>query len=1144
MNTVPPRNFSELAQTIRQDEIEALAMAKSLLGPHGPIPGAGVVDPVRTGEEAGRNDGDRSMLPFMPIPGRYQLGEVLGSGGGGTVYLAHDRALGRDVAVKFGRVPAHSGNKELFRREFLILAKLQHPCIPPILDAGQDEHANPWFSMPCARLGSLADMMSSGKTKVRDMAWLVDVMLRVAEALAYAHSKGIVHLDVKPGNILLGDYGEVWLVDWGSAQELVEGHCVAVGGTPLYMAPEQARNEMVDQRTDMFSFAASLWQLVVGRSPTLTEDGLDAFLDARRAGHIDPLNAEEASRLPPALMQILLRSLSPDRLDRYPDMSSFALALSAWRSEAGLWHSAWSMRPDVSPRSGPLAPGVADLPSDTGRLMPDQTYRIPTMVAGGIRIECDARWPSHIDGLDIMIVPLGTKQEEGWPAGIIVHVGGWGGYRTLVAINDVPGLLSIREECAPLLEAGRVHRIVAEASGGRLVLWVDGVQIAMAEDLLAPERSGSKEVQLRSWNVPVDITGLRIHQLGSGGNCSPLAVADALLSAGLTDAAMAQYRLAAATHAGMAIGDLAIARMLRLAYQSGEAVAIDPELQKAGEGLPQAQRREIDELRILKDWRSGRCMEAVEQAVSHMAIDPDSHLPVRLMHDGRPRSPSCLSRFMGMLGMSPNLKGVELTNWGVDDLAPLQSLRLQSARISGNLIQDLTPLKGHPLCVLHLDFNPVIDLSPLRTAPLRDVSLAWTQVNDIRPVLSPQLRSLCLDHAFEVDLTPIQGTAVEQLRLCGVPIPDATILDGLPLSSLELDDSRIARIPTNPHGRWREIVARGTSILDLSPLAEARQLQRCDLNRTAISNIDPLRGAVSLAELVIRGTLVRDLSPLAGLPLATLDVGETEISSLIEISTRMLSVVHIDHTRVIRVPELAVQPLRHLNIAHTAICELRTLRGKRIETLDASECRALDISAGMPEITRSADLRGTPWDDPADVISALGSDLESLAIDGDDRRMELLEMSLLAEKRGHLARQVRIQRLLAHGGAADLRRFATRQGAVLRLAMPGLISHGTARTWASRLGARLAAPGIAGLGQLEELVSGRRQPIWLGAQRAVDGSIQWENGMRTPPRGMGDDRGGSSTLRSIRWMGVRIINGLPDPVACSARARCVLEWDA
>jgi WD40 repeat protein len=277
--------------------------------------------------------------PAAAVPagdaGRYELLGEHGRGGLGRVSRAHDRMLGRDVAIKelISRGPI---NEVRFLREALITARLEHPGIVPIHEAGRWADGTPFYAMKLVAGRSLRDLLAE-RTTVDDRIALLHHVIAVADALAYAHGRRIIHRDLKPANVIVGDFGETVVIDWGLAKDLGEtDEPAAIGGsppspgdgltsagailgTPAYMAPEQERGEPVDQRADVFAIGAMLWELcsLQKQPPTSASQ---RRRELRRTGIDEDLIA------------IINQALDPDPARRYPDAGALAADLKAFKS--------------------------------------------------------------------------------------------------------------------------------------------------------------------------------------------------------------------------------------------------------------------------------------------------------------------------------------------------------------------------------------------------------------------------------------------------------------------------------------------------------------------------------------------------------------------------------------------------------------------------------------------------------------------------------------------------------------------------------------------------------------------------------------------------------------------------------------------
>ena len=288
-------------------------------------------------------------LPPLPNVAKelYKTDKEIARGGMGRIVAAEDRRLGRPVALKELIEPA-GDQVTRFQREALITARLQHPGIVPVYEAGQWESGEPFFAMKLVQ-GRPFDRVIADAKHLDERLALLPRLASACDAMAYAHSQRVIHRDLKPGNVLLGDFGETVVIDWGLAKDLdatdsfesqnrspraqVEKKeatttsstltiAGAVMGTPAYMPPEQARGETVDQRADVFALGAMLYHLLAGAPPYNARTATDV-LAAAALGKVVPLVDREKSA-PKELVAIVERAMAPIPGDRYPHAGELA----------------------------------------------------------------------------------------------------------------------------------------------------------------------------------------------------------------------------------------------------------------------------------------------------------------------------------------------------------------------------------------------------------------------------------------------------------------------------------------------------------------------------------------------------------------------------------------------------------------------------------------------------------------------------------------------------------------------------------------------------------------------------------------------------------------------------------------------------
>lgn len=260
----------------------------------------------------------------------YRLEEEIGRGGMGEVHRAWQESVGRRVALKLVRADRDAGPlaEERFRAEGAVTGALEHPGIVPVYDLGEDEHGRAFLAMKLVE-----GRPWSAALRELPLADNVAILLRVAEAVAFAHARGVIHADLKPANVMLGAWGEVLLLDWGlalrygpdGARPLTPGS--PIGGTPAYMAPEQAVQDLaaISPATDIYLLGATLYELIGGRRPHAGDSPRSCLLAAAR-NELAPIVGDAE------LLVIAQRAMATAPADRHPSAAAFIAELRAWRT--------------------------------------------------------------------------------------------------------------------------------------------------------------------------------------------------------------------------------------------------------------------------------------------------------------------------------------------------------------------------------------------------------------------------------------------------------------------------------------------------------------------------------------------------------------------------------------------------------------------------------------------------------------------------------------------------------------------------------------------------------------------------------------------------------------------------------------------
>jgi len=316
----------------------------------------------------------------------YTRGGEIARGGMGRIVAARDRHLDREVAIK-ELLSQHPQQEARFEREIRITAKLSHPSIINLQEAGRWPSGELFYSMRHVDGSPLTTIISATKT-VEERVALLPHLIAVADAIAYAHSEGVIHRDIKPGNVLVGSFGETVVIDWGLAKTIGEPEPVdtaataatadaasggwvtdtleygeratpvgkveeppessagsrstepsddeltragSVLGTPAYMSPEQGRGEELDERTDVYAIGAMLYRVLTGKPPYGDSTSVEHLLSRLLSGPPNPI-AEQVEGIPPDLVAIAEKAMAHDRNERYHTAGALAEELRRFQT--------------------------------------------------------------------------------------------------------------------------------------------------------------------------------------------------------------------------------------------------------------------------------------------------------------------------------------------------------------------------------------------------------------------------------------------------------------------------------------------------------------------------------------------------------------------------------------------------------------------------------------------------------------------------------------------------------------------------------------------------------------------------------------------------------------------------------------------
>ena len=781
---------------------------------------------------------------------RYVIEREIARGGMGAVMRAIDCDIRREVAVKYLLDQSDNNKKVRFVEEAQITGQLEHPNIVPIHELGVDSQRRMFFTMKMVKGHSLADilkslLMSPATTEVEyPLGRLLNIFVNICNALAYAHSRGVVHRDLKPANIMVGDFGEVYVMDWGLAKVLKTDAAIplatlaiplaipagpddvappplpvaarvssgdsstppssgrimtsreldtdltqegSVLGTPVYMPPEQAAGKIndIDERSDIYSMGAILYEMLTLQTPIRRDGGFAAVIQRVTQGEIVPPEKQapersRAGRIPPELAAIAMKALAKNRDDRYS-------TIELLRQDVERFIDGRS----VSAKQDTIREMAAKL------VRRNKGVSIATASAALV-LTVVVLWSS----IAIFLANSRALTEE-----LAKREQGKRSVPTFVRVAKVMILDRQFDDAQTHLDTAiNFDEADPEARFVRATLLLSKQEYAGAlADLEVcqtkqPDRADAKKLVHIAQNAQVD------HK------ATMLAVAEELTkqkAITLSQRVMENAEKLMTTRKEIADS---YRKRLEAAYSLAN---VRVNLNDAGEIVVNIQNLKTADLTPLKGMK-----------LTALAIDNSPQIKDLTALAGMP-----LVRFYA----------TSCSNLG--DLAPLQSSRLKTLSLNQCSVKDLSPLRGARLTHLFLDGCPELsDLSPLSSMELTEFVLSnCTSVTDLSPLRNMPLKKLNLQNSIKItDVSALGGMQLEELSLYSCPVSDLSPLKGMPLTMLNLKLC--------------------SKIVDLSPL-RGMQLKQLNVESPLIKNLTDLEG-MPLEALLLKNLQVTDLGPL------------------------------------------------------------------------------------------------------------------------------------------------------------------------------------------------------------------------------------------------------------------------------------------
>jgi serine/threonine protein kinase/Leucine-rich repeat (LRR) protein len=859
----------------------------------------------------------------QPGTGFYTVENVVATGGMGAILQAFDNNLQRTVALKvmLNSLDAPESAIYSFVAEAQITGQLEHPNIVPLHDIGVTADGTIYYTMKLISGRTLREILR----EIRDgnaetierfpLSRLLTIFQKICDGIAYAHSMNVVHRDLKPDNIMVGEFGEVLILDWGLAKVLSadgDAHEAAtegsefdgglptdgtfgtldgqVKGTPNYMAPEQAEGRVsdIDNRTDIYALGGIMYATLT-LHPPITGANLDEILTRVTSSQIiPPLDYNRAAvenptglpaphcpegKIPSALSAVAMKCMAYDMDSRYMfvealqgDIALYQGGYATGAEDAGFFKQLKLLltrnKKEVFFAILVLAAIVFTALSFIGavQLKAREAAKAQELAEAKIE-ELRKSAPAFLDVGQTLI-------NEGDFEGAIERLN----YAIELDDEDSRFYKARGDAYQAMMKIPQAYAEYKEASD-REAKGITGSALAQFKKDLSASQSvcgavgGTKDKEL----TDDDLRSLMLSMRNQNRSSAAFAIGKVLAKRDLK--LLDETRVALFERAGL-VGTLVrddvdgLFHLDLTATAGGSIAALNSMLLKT---LDLSGCTNVADISPLKD------APIVELNLSGTDVNDLSVIKTLKSLTKLDLSNCKLLTDLSPLQGITNITWLNISGSSVDSLDTIAQMPLRHLDISNTSLRDLKALTStKSLQWLNLDNSRVTDIEALEGHPIAYFSAENTKIRkiDALKTAAPLTESLNLARTFVRDLSPIQGKRIPQINFFKCRMDDISALANMPLSFLDLREAPVSDI----------------SVLEGMPLDTAL------LRDTKISDIQPLKGAPLRDELDISGTKVTDLSPIAGAPLKSLHLTRCPIASLQPIAGMPLRVLRVDQT--------------------------------------------------------------------------------------------------------------------------------------------------------------------------------------------------------------------------------------------------------
>jgi serine/threonine protein kinase len=804
--------------------------------------------------DAGSTETSKQDNPQMLGP--YKIERHIGQGGMGFVYEALDTRLNRRVALKTIESGSEISEQIIsrFRQEARNAAKLRHINIVSVHDVGRD-HGFDYFTMDLIEGATLEKWRENSETTIRQLVVIVE---KVARGLHYAHEQGILHRDVKPGNVMIDETGEPKIMDFGLARNTKDSSNLtlsgSVVGTPAYMAPEQTMGLSTElgPSVDIWGLGVMLYELLTKKSPF---DTGNVYQTIYAVLHNEPVAPRKLNKnIPSDLDAIILKCLEKEPARRYGTAAAFADDLKLWLegSSISVRRATWwekmvkrlqqnraismdefmreqQARRRIEARKMELESRVESEAKQEWRLVFSDDFTNPDLetrwekyggnweiqdgelrvwggepqivyvrkeIWGDVRLEFECRQESeYLCDITCFIHALPLKnRKKACESGYTFAFGAANNTRSFI---EKPRK-RLWDKLGLSIIRGTRYRIAVEKRGSKLSFSINDVLQCEVDDeeiLTGVERTS---VGFYNWRADTRYNNVKIYQLGAPVKGDLLDVAQRQLDRGRYESAV----------------DL---------FQEVIDSSEDPiRIQRARYGIQMTQTR----IGLKKNF-------SIYQEIIHR------HWP------------------KAKLDLDENGISLNIRNSGIRDLSPIRGMHLDKLVCSFNEIESLEPLRGMPLSYLNFEYNKIQSLDPLKGMHLHHLNCGHNSVTSLEPLIGMDLETLIISSNPIRNYDGLANFPLVYLGCSSNGLTSLEFLRGVPLMKLNVRNNKIS---------------------DLTPLREM-PLRDLDCHNNLISSLEPLRG-MSFHNLDISHNSIVSLEPLRGANPARVECFDTQLTTL------------------------------------------------------------------------------------------------------------------------------------------------------------------------------------------------------------------------------------------------------------------------